>query len=302
MKHFIIKIMAALIAAAACVVSLIPVFILLIGSITGNYELTGYLSGVLKEQGKTYAFLFPSFPEIEGFVELLLFTPEFYVVFWNSVKITFLIVVGQLLFAVPAAWGFARYHGKLSSLLFYTYTILMLLPFQVTMLSNYMVIDGAGMMDTHAALILPAVFSTFPVFIIYRSFIGLPEEIFEAFSLDSDSRLRMFWNMGVPMALPGIKAALLLGMIEYWNMIEQPLLFLETPSLWTFSIYIPGIRYDNVQSIFVISFVVLIPILLIVIWGKDEIRSGIGAMALKEESKCQRRDDTEPGVRDDSME
>ena len=91
----------------------------------------------------------------------------------------------------------------------------------------------------------------------------------------------MFWNIGIPLAMPGIKSAVLLSVIEYWNMIEQPLLFLETPSLWPFSIYIPGISYDNVQYIFVFSLIVLIPMILIVFWGRDEIRNGIGTMALK---------------------
>lgn len=281
MKHFIVKMVSVSLVLAACILSCIPVFVLLTGSVTGDHELMSYLGGVLGEQGKSYFLLFPTFPTFKGFAKVLLCTPEFYVVFWNSVKITCLIVLGQLLFAVPAAWGFARYHGKLSSLLFYIYTILMLLPFQVTMLSNYMVIDWMGINDTHAAVILPAVFSTFPVFLIYRSFIRMPEEICEAFSLDSNSRFRMFWNIGIPMALPGIKSAALLGVIEYWNMIEQPLLFLETPSLMTFSLYIPDISYENVQSIFVMSLIVLIPIVLITFWGKDDIENGIGTMALK---------------------
>lgn len=281
MRHSIIRKLSFFTVVAACVLSCIPVFVLLVGAVTGKQELLECLGGIFQEQGDTYFFLFPSYPTLRGFIEVLLDKPEFYVVFWNSVKLTCLIILGQIFFSVPAAWGFSRWHGKLSSLLFYLYTVLMLLPFQVTMLSNYIVINGMGILDAHAAVILPAVFSTFPVFIIYRSFIGIPEEVFEAFSLESSSRLKMFWNIGIPLAMPGIKSAVLLSVIEYWNMIEQPLLFLETPSLWPFSIYIPGISYDNVQYIFVFSLMVLIPMILIVFWGRDEIRNGIGTMALK---------------------
>lgn len=281
MSRSIIRKLSFFAAMAACVLSCVPVFILLVGAITGKQELMECLGGIFQEQGDTYFFLFPSYPTLRGFIEVLLDKPDFYVVFWNSVKLTCLIILGQVFFAVLAAWGFARWHGKLSGLLFYFYTILMLLPFQVTMLSNYIVINGMGILDTHAAVILPAVFSTFPVFIIYRSFIGIPEEVFEAFSLESSSRLKMFWNIGIPLAMPGIKSAVLLSVIEYWNMIEQPLLFLKTPSLWTFSMYLPGIDYDNVQYIFVFSLIVLVPMVLIVFWGRDEIRNGIGAMALK---------------------
>lgn len=269
------------IIGVVCVLSCFPIFILLVGGITGEQELMIYLKGIFEEQGQTYFVLFPSFPTLKGFLELLLDTPEFYMVFWNSVKLTCFIVIGQLIFSVPAAWGFSRWKGKLSNRLFYIYTILMLLPFQVTMLSNYLVIDKLGILDTHAAVILPAVFSTFPVFIIYRYFSAIPEEIYEAFSLESSSKFQLFWHMGLPLAMSGIKATILLNVIEYWNMIEQPLLFLKTPSLWPFSIYIPDISKENIQYVFVFSFIVLIPMLFILFWGKDEIKNGIGTMVLK---------------------
>ena len=280
-SRFIAKKAAILFISLVCVFSCIPVLILAVGSVTGNYELSVYLEGVLRGQGKTYLLLLPAFPTLQGFIETLFYEPEFYVVFWNSVKLTAFIVAGQMFVAVPAAWGFSRCHGRLASLLFYVYTILMLLPFQVTMLSNYLVIDAIGIKDTHAAVILPAVFSTFPVFLIYRSFLGVPEEVYEAFSLESSSRLRMFYHVGVPLAMPGIKAAALLGVIEYWNMVEQPLLFLKTPALWPFSLYIPGISYDNISYIFVCSLIVLLPMVLIIFGGKEAVSEGIGAMAVK---------------------
>lgn len=280
-SRFIAKKAAILFISLVCVFSCIPVLILAVGSVTGNYELSVYLEGVLRGQGKTYLLLLPAFPTFQGFIETLFYEPEFYVVFWNSVKLTAFIVAGQMFVAVPAAWGVSRCHGRLASLLFYVYTILMLLPFQVTMLSNYLVIDAIGIKDTHAAVILPAVFSTFPVFLIYRSFLGVPEEVYEAFSLESSSRLRMFYHVGVPLAMPGIKAAALLGVIEYWNMVEQPLLFLKTPALWPFSLYIPGISYDNISYIFVCSLIVLLPMVLIIFGGKEAVSEGIGAMAVK---------------------
>ncbi len=280
-SRFIAKKAAILFISLVCVFSCIPVLILAVGSVTGNYELSVYLEGVLRGQGKTYLLLLPAFPTFQGFIETLFYEPEFYVVFWNSVKLTAFIVAGQMFVAVPAAWGFSRCHGRLASLLFYVYTILMLLPFQVTMLSNYLVIDAIGIKDTHAAVILPAVFSTFPVFLIYRSFLGVPEEVYEAFSLESSSRLRMFYHVGVPLAMPGIKAAALLGVIEYWNMVEQPLLFLKTLALWPFSLYIPGISYDNISYIFVCSLIVMLPMVLLIFGGKEAVSEGIGAMAVK---------------------
>ena len=277
----ILSILKRLVLFLLCILACLPVFLLWTGSITGRQELAFYLKGMFEGQGQSFFPLFPAFPTLRGYLEVLLDTPEFYVVFWNSVKLTFCIVAGQLLCSIPAAWGFSRWHGKLSSLLFYLYTILMLLPFQVTMVSAYMVIDRLGIMDSHSAVILPAVFSTFPVFLIYQYFIGIPEEIFEAFSLDSSSHLRMFLHMGLPLAMPGVKAALLLGVLEYWNLLEQPLIFLKTPSLWPFSLYIPNISQNSIQYTFVFSFLVLLPMILIIFQEREELEKGIGTMVPK---------------------
>jgi len=282
LNRSILKIVSVLITSAACVIACAPVFLILTGAITGKYELMEVLSGIWNEQGRTDFMLVPSFPTLWGFVELFLDKPEFYIVFWNSVKLTAAIVLGQIFFAVPAAWGFSRWHGAVSSLLYDLYVILMLLPFQVTMLSDYMVADYFAILDTHAAIILPAMYATFPVIIIYRSFLGIPEELYEACSLDSGGSWHMFWRIGVPLALPGIKAAALLSAIEYWNMIEQPLLFLKTPSLWPLSIYLPAVDSEHVPYIFVYSLMVLAPMVLLLFCGKDELRNGIGTLALKE--------------------
>ncbi len=281
MRDSMIKKVSYFLIVFVSVLSCFPVFLLLVGAIASKEELGLYLKGILGDQGKAYMVIFPAFPTLQGFFELLLDQPEFYVVFWNSVKLTFLIVAGQFVISVPAAWGFSRWHGKASSTLYYIYTVLMLLPFQVTMLSNYIVIDKLGILDTHSAVILPAVFSTFPVFIIYRYFCKIPKELYEAFSLDSSSQFKLFWHMGLPLAMPGIKAAMLLNVIEYWNMVEQHLLFLKTPFLFPFSIYMPKVSKENISYIFVFSFVVLVPMAVISYWGRDEIQGGIGTLVLK---------------------
>lgn len=282
MKTVFAKKMVSFIILITIIAICFPIFLLFICSITGETELALYLEGILTGSGSTSFFFFPSFPTLKGFVEILLDEPEFYVVFWNSVKLTAAIVVGQVVIAVPAAFGFSRWKGRWSSIIFYLYMILMLLPFQVTMLSNYLVIDRLGMMDTDLAVVLPAVFSTFPVFIIYRFFSALPEEVFEAFSLDSSNKMEMFRYVCLPMVKPGITAAVLLGVVEYWNMIEQPLMFLKSPSKWPFSLYMPQMTSENIPYVFVFSFLVMIPMIILMAVGKDELESGIGTMVSKQ--------------------
>ena len=146
----------------------LPIVLLVTGSVMGNGELRQYLAPVFSD-ALTYISwkLVPDYPTFESYGKLLFMTPQFFVLFWNSMKMVGCILLGQLVIGVPAAWAFAVYEVRGSRALFVLYVVLMLLPFQVTMLSSYLVLNRLGMLDTPAALILPAVFSTFPVFLTY---------------------------------------------------------------------------------------------------------------------------------------
>lgn len=260
-----------------------PVLFLLTGSVTSRYELGQYLAPLSDAaKGFVYWKWMPDYPAFSHYENVLLFTPQFYVVFWNSVKITAFILAGQLLVAVPAAWAFAIYPFPRRRLLFTVYLALMLMPFQVTMLSSYLVLNGLHLMNTHGAVILPAVFSVFPVFLIYRSFCGIPKELLEAARVDGAGEWQIFWRMGIPLASGGILSSAVLGFLECWNLIEQPLAFLKDQSLWPLSLYLPEISLDQAGYAFVASVITLIPALFVFLLGRDYLERGIAASALKE--------------------
>ena len=260
-----------------------PVFFLAAGSLMGAGELKELLQPVLTG-GEGFASwkLFPRYPTLRSYVELLLDSPEFFVMFWNSVKLTGGILVGQLLVGVPAAWGFARFSFPGKKLLFIIYIALMMMPFQVMMLSNYLVLDSLGLLDTLTGIILPAVFSTFPVFIMYRFFEGIPEALMEAARLDGAGELRLFIRVGLPLGSPGIISAMVLGFLEYWNLIEQPMAFLKTKSLWPLSLFLPNINMEKAGLAFAASAVVLLPAVLVFLAGQDYLEQGIISTAIKE--------------------
>ena len=260
-----------------------PVLFLLTGSVTSRYELGQYLAPLSDAaKGFVYWKWMPDYPAFSHYENVLLFTPQFYVVFWNSVKITAFILAGQLLVAVPAAWAFAIYPFPRRRLLFTVYLVLMLMPFQVTMLSSYLVLNGLHLMNTHGAVILPAVFSAFPVFLIYRSFCGIPKELLEAARVDGAGEWQIFWRMGIPLASGGILSSAVLGFLECWNLIEQPLAFLKDQSLWPLSLYLPEISLDQAGYAFVASVITLITALFVFLLGRDYLVRGIAASALKE--------------------
>ena len=259
-----------------------PVLFLLTGSLMDPGELSQYLSPILS-QGKGYVAwrLVPQSPSLHSYVELLLDSPEFFAMFWNSVRITALILVGQLLVGAPAAWGFARFQFRFRKTLFTLYLILMLMPFQVTMLSSFLVLDSIHLINTQWSVILPAVFSTFPVFLMYRFFRSIPEAILESAKLDTGSAFQIFLNIGLPLGSAGIVSALVLGFLENWNLIEQPLAFLKDKTLWPLSLYLPNIDLAKAGVAFTGSVVTLLPALLVFLSGQDYLEQGITAAAIK---------------------
>ena len=183
---------------------------------------------------------------------------------------------------VPAAWGFAVYPVKGSRTLFALYIVLMLLPFQVTMLSGYLVLHKLALLNTHQAIILPAVFSTFPVFLCYGGFRSIPPQLLEAARMDGAGELTIFGKIGLPLGKSGLLSALVLGFLEYWNLLEQPMAFLEDKSLWPLSLYLPEITWQQAGFAFCASIVTLIPAVFVFVLGQDYLEQGIIYSGLKE--------------------
>lgn len=279
MKQKLTGCLLGILAAAVCY----PVLFLLAGSLMSSGELAGNLNPVLNgKQGYAVWSLLPRSPTMKSYVELLLDSPEFFHMFWNSVQMTGLTLAGQLLAGVPAAWAFARYRFRLRGPLFTLYILLMMMPFQVTMLSNFLVLDKVGLVNTQWAVVLPAAFSTFPVFVLYRFFRTIPEAIIEAAKLDASNALQIFLRVGIPLGAAGIVSVMVLGFLENWNLIEQPLAFLKDKTLWPLSLYLPNIDLERAGIAFTGSVVALVPALLVFLSGQDYLEQGIVAAALKE--------------------
>ncbi len=260
-----------------------PVVFLVTGSVMGNGELRQYLAPVFSDSYQYISWkLVPDYPTFESYGKLLFMTPQFFVLFWNSIKMVACILAGQLLVGVPAAWAFAVYQVKGNRALFALYVVLMLLPFQVTMLSSYLVLNRLGMLDTQQAVILPAVFSTFPVFLTYGGFRCIPMQLFEAARIDGAGEWRIFWKIGLPLGRSGLLSAMVLGFLEYWNMMEQPMAFLENKSLWPLSLYLPEITWSQAGYAFTASIITLVPAVFVFVWGQDYLEQGIIFSGLKE--------------------
>lgn len=264
-------------------ICLYPVIFLLTGSLMGSGELKEYLGPVMSGgDGFVRWRLIPLYPTLKSYVELLLDLPQFFVMFWNSVRMTAGILAGQLLVGVPAAWGMARYRFPFRRGLYMLYIILMMMPFQVRMLSDYLVLNSLHLLDTHLGIVLPGIFSTFPVFIMYRFFCAVPNAVIESAKLDGAGLWQIFIYIGLPLGEGGIVSAMVLGFLEYWNLIEQPLTFLKEKALWPLSLFLPNIGLEKAGVAFVASVMTLIPSVFVFLLGQNDLEQGIAAAAVKE--------------------
>lgn len=279
MKRVLQGLLLLLAAVAAA-----PLVFLLAGSLMGQSELNAWLLPIMKEGSSQYVKwrMMARYPTLWSYVKLLLDSPAFFVMFWNSVKLTFGVLFGQLLVGVPAAWAFAKYSFRGKRFCFTLYIAMMMMPFQVLMLSNYLVLDQLNLIDSLTGILLPGMFSTFPVFIMYRFFCAVPDALLDAARLDGAGEIQIFIRLAFPLGSPGIISAMVLGFLEYWNLIEQPLAFLKDKSLWPMALFLPNITLEEAGLAFATSVVALLPAMFVFLAGQDYLEQGIVAAAVKE--------------------
>ncbi len=277
------RVLVNLILAAACLFVWLPLLLIAGNALMSEGEMLeryGALFGMGNSPVK--AAILPEYPTLRPFVELLLDSPGFYVMFWNSCLQTGAVLGGQLLAALPAAWAFARFGFRGRKALLFLYIILMMQPFQVTMVPGYLVLKQMHLLNTHLAVILPGIFSAFPVFIMTKFFASIPTPLIEAARLDGAGDFSIFMKVGIPVGRPGIISMLVLGFLEYWNAIEQPMTFLKEQRLWPLSLYLPEITADKAAVAWAASVTAMILPVSLFVMGQGALEQGIAASGIKE--------------------
>lgn len=219
--------------------------------------------------------LIPDMVTFDQYENVLIKNPQYLIKFWNSVILTVPIVVGQILVALLAAYGFARFEGKIRSLIFFVYVILMLMPYQVTLVPNRLVAEWLNLYDTRWAIILPGIFSPFAVFILTKFMRRIPNAMIEAAKLDGAGEMQIFCKICMPMSKGIIYSVAILVFIDYWNMVEQPLILLPDASQQPLSVYLSQINAGEIGIAFAAAVIYMVPGLLMFLHGEAYLVEGI---------------------------
>lgn len=209
------------------------------------------------------------------YISVLIRSPDYLLKFWNSVILVVPIVLLQLVVASVTAYGFTRWRGKVRSFLFFFYVILMLMPTQVTLVPNYLVSDWVGILNTRWAIILPGTFAPFSVFLLTKSMRRIPASLIEAAKLDGSSEWQIFKDICLPQCRSALYSIAILVFIDYWNMVEQPIILLPNADLQPLSVYLSTINTSEVGLAFAIATIYMVPSLLLFLHGEDYLVEGI---------------------------
>ena len=131
------------------------------------------------------------------------------------------------------------------------------------------------------AIILPGVFSTFSVFLLSKYMRQIPSSYIEAAKLDGANEWNIFTKICLPMCKSAIYAMAILLFIDYWNMVEQPLILLEDSGKQPLSVFLSQINASEVGVAFAASFIFMLPPLLIFLYGEQYLVEGISRSGIK---------------------
>ena len=271
-------------SAAFALMFLLPTVLTITNSFMTQSEITANYGEIFQSaagDGNSYVSekvtlkFIPDMVSFSQYKATLFTTPDYLVKFWNSVVLVVPIVLLQVGTAVITAYGFTRWRGKVRSFLFFFYVILMLMPYQVTLVPNFLVSDWLGILNTRWAIIFPGMFAPFSVFLLTKFMRRIPASLIEAAKLDGSSEWQIFRDICLPQCRSALYSIAILVFIDYWNMVEQPLTLLPDASKQPLSVYLAEINAGEVGLAFAVATVYMVPCLLLFLHGEDYLVEGI---------------------------
>lgn len=273
-----------IICAVFALAFLMPTVLTITNSFMSQSEIMSNYGVVFKEnkeKGKAYISekvnlkFIPDKVSFSQYATVLFKSPDYLFKFWNSVIMVLPIVVFQVAIASIAAYGFTRWRGKVRAVIFFSYVILMLMPYQVTLVPNYLVADWFGILNTRWAVILPGAFAPFSVYLLTKFMRRIPADLIEAAQLDGASEWQIFTRICLPQCRAALYSITILVFIDYWNMVEQPLIMLPDEQKQPLSVYLATINAGEVGLAFAIAAIYMIPAILLFLHGEEYLVEGI---------------------------
>ncbi|WP_371264735.1 carbohydrate ABC transporter permease [Paenibacillus sp. CF384] len=283
------RVLLSMLLAAASIVMLIPIVLTFTNSLMTeqeiglNYDLIGQMTDTALGGQRQFVNLklLPDWLSFSQYGQVLILAPKFLHMFWNSAALVVPIIAGQTVVATLAAYAFAKLRFPGREKLFMLYVMTMLMPFQVTLVPNYLVVNQLGLMNSDAAIILPGIFGAFGVFMMRQFMTHIPGAYMEAAKIDGGGHWIIFTRIILPLVQPGLAALTVLLFVDYWNLIEQPLIFLQDAVKQPLSLYLAQIDQEARGIGFAASALYMTPMILLFLYAESYFIEGIQLSGIK---------------------
>lgn len=203
----------------------------------------------------------------------------------NSLFVAVTVTLGQLVTCSMAAYAFARMQFRGRDVLFYLFLGTMMVPAHVTMIPSFMILHWLGLVDTYGALILPGLASAFGTFLLRQFFLTLPKELEEAAFIDGCGRLRVLWQIILPLARPALATLAVFTFMGVFNDFLWALIVVNSQELYTVQLGLAIFR-DRYSTewgpLMAGSVVATLPVLILFFVAQKHFIEGIALSGLKD--------------------
>lgn len=259
----------------------IILFFCIIFSVYFLFPFLWMIISALKSETEIFSYppeLLPKKPNFHNFITAWKSQP-FYTFTINSIIVTVLTTIGQVISCSLAAYGFARFKFKGDKVLFAIMLGTMMLPWDVTVIPQYMQFNLFGWINTLKPLIVPALFGSAYYIYLLRQFLeGIPDDFAQAAKIDGANEFQIYSKIYLPMMKPSIILVAVLNIIVVWNDYLGPLIFTNSQSKYTLALGLAsfkGVHSDAIIPTMCISIIMCIPPILVFFAAQKNIIEGI---------------------------
>ena len=279
-RHILIRLLLSLTA----VIILLPIVITALYSFFSPDEIKAFMDTRSSYDAAQFMEikLSPNMFSLSQYYKILIEDMTILRYFVNSAMYTGAILLGQVLFIPAMAYALSRFRFPGRDALFFVIIMLMLLPFQVTMVPNVITLRAMGLLDTVWSVILPMTVAPFYIFLLRQYMVGLPGDMIEAAQIDGAGTLRCFVHVVMPVCQPILGAAIALSFADCWNLVEQPLTYLTTHTeLYPLSVAFNQLTQKSTGVEFAGAALYTLPALFIYLFFQNDILAGVQLTELK---------------------
>ena len=263
---------------------LLPIFITILYSFFSPGEIISYMAtrNNYTSGSSMEIRLIPQMASLMQYYRVMITDQTILRFFCNSMLYAAAIAAGQLLVLPAFAYGLSCFRFRSRDIIAFSVVLLMVLPFQVTMVPSVLMLRALNLLNTPWAIILPTIAVPLFAFLLRQYMLNIPKDILEAAQIDSAGPLTCFFRIVLPVSKPVIGTMLALSFAESWNMVEQPLIYLtRREDLYPLSVKFGQLSKTITGIEFAGAALFILPALFVYLIFRDDILEGIQVSDIK---------------------